>query len=256
MVKTRDFLLFVVALLFLLTGIAATVAIDRGAGGTPVSPLTSAPPPATDISAEVSTPVVDRLARLSALRALLAEHDSVLTASVTTALADDAGDALDEGTDTNEPTEAIVYCDTYPDAPIVWPAARLSMVEREGARLLVAENPASTSSPEIVVLQLPIVTTAPTTQSNCIPAEVVGVAQDGLPIKNSEVALFSVFGPDTLVGYALDGFPIYGANPTVVTDQCGGIATADGYRYVVHPDRPGVLGCFTATPVDLRVWLP
>jgi hypothetical protein len=70
-------------------------------------------------------------------------------------------------------------------------------------------------------------------------------------MRNNELALYTVFGPDTLVGYSLDGFPIYGPS-TVATDSCGGAMVGGVYRYVLSAERPGLLTCFAATPARLQ----
>jgi hypothetical protein len=61
-----------------------------------------------------------------------------------------------------------------------------------------------------VVLQLPL-PFGPQGKT-CLSYDVVGVALDGSLIRNNEHSLYQVFGSETLIGYALDGFPIYGLN--------------------------------------------
>jgi hypothetical protein len=84
-----------------------------------------------------------------------------------------------------------------------------------------------------------------------LPTDVVGIAQDGSLIRESEMALYGVFGGETLVGYALDGFPIYGSNPGAATDHCGGMMVGGQYRYYLSPERDSVINCFAGVPVTL-----
>ena len=87
--------------------------------------------------------------------------------------------------------------------------------------------------------------------ASCLSSDIVGIALDGSLIRNGEHTLYSIFGAETLVGYALDGFPIYGAIGAPVTDNCGGTAMAGEYRYYLSSERTGVIGCFSGESVTL-----
>ena len=84
----------------------------------------------------------------------------------------------------------------------------------------------------------------------CLYSDVVGIAQDGSLIRNNEVGLYSVFGSDTLIGYALDGFPIYGKIKES-GDKCGGSVVNGQYRYSLSDQREFILNCFSAPPVRM-----
>jgi hypothetical protein len=79
----------------------------------------------------------------------------------------------------------------------------------------------------------------------------VGVAKDGSLIRNNEARLYGIFGEQTLVGYALDGFPIYGISESVV-DACGGVSVAGQYRYQLSVERENIINCFAAKPIALK----
>jgi hypothetical protein len=79
---------------------------------------------------------------------------------------------------------------------------------------------------------------------------VVGIARDGSLIRNSDAELYAVFGPEVLIGYLLDGFPLYGAS-NLPTDACGGAEIGGSYRYYLSPKRDWVISCFTAAPGSL-----
>jgi hypothetical protein len=99
------------------------------------------------------------------------------------------------------------------------------------------------------VLQLPTRTT-PSTNPTCLASDVIGIATDGSLIRNNEVGLYGIFGADTLIGYALDGFPIYGAGVGAV-DACGGVVVSGVYRYQIQLKNETIINCFAGTPVSL-----
>jgi hypothetical protein len=57
-----------------------------------------------------------------------------------------------------------------------------------------------------------------------------------------------------LVGYALDGYPIYagGRWTDAQLDACHGHVVHGGYRYEATAEYPYTLGCFHGTPLRLR----
>jgi hypothetical protein len=101
----------------------------------------------------------------------------------------------------------------------------------------------------VAVLQLPIqsfLTIAP----NCLTSDVVGIAHDGSLIRNSEGGLYGVFGEGTMIGYALDGHPIYGVSEAAL-DTCGGRMEGGEYRYYLSDERETILNCFVSVPAAL-----
>jgi hypothetical protein len=148
----------------------------------------------------------------------------------------------------------ILLCSNYTASALAWPTTGVKLEVVEGARLVFTESttPIVASSTEAdatlknVLLQLPL-SSFPGKTHNCLPSPVVGVAVDGSLIRNEEVGLYSVFGAETLVGYALDGFPIYGAGE-IAPDRCGGEVTAGEYRYVLSKEREVILNCFAGSP--------
>ena len=154
-------------------------------------------------------------------------------------------------------------CQQYTQFAGVWPTTSLQFDVVEGSRIVFTEdetesNMATTASSSnmlvleptrTVYLQLPI-RSIPSPATSCVQSDVVGVAQDGSLIRNNEAGLYGVFGADTLVGYALDGFPIYGSSGAS-TDSCGGMVVAGQYRYQLSPSRDVILNCFSAAPARL-----
>ncbi len=108
----------------------------------------------------------------------------------------------------------------------------------------------SSATNQSVVLALPSNGTRTGVQS-CVTSDVVGVTLGGTLIRNGEAARYAVFPETTLIGYALDGFPIYGGTAEPL-DDCGGREAAGGYRYHATPGGDYLLNCFSGTPVVLR----
>lgn len=148
----------------------------------------------------------------------------------------------------NSGAKTIKLCSNHRAYGGFWSASGLSFEVVEGARLLLRESVAETSSE--VILQLPLFT-SPFGGSTCLSTDVAGIALDGSLIRNSDYKVYSIFGNQTLVGYALDGFPIYGLDKNSATDSCGGTIVDGQYRYYLNANREGVIGCFSGTPVAL-----
>lgn len=173
--------------------------------------------------------------------------------TVATSVSAVAGDATSSVADTPG-SSPVQYCS--PDATEytdTWPRDA-AVAEREGIRVVyVANEGAATGTvrlPETLLLQLPAPGRPGVTQ-RCLPNEVVGVAQDGSLIRNQEVGIYQIFSADTVVGYALDGFPIYGTNDSIDVDVCGGAMGPEGYGYVLQSERESIVQCFRGQPAQL-----
>lgn len=123
----------------------------------------------------------------------------------------------------------------------VWRNGAPTFETREGVQVLVVND--------MVRLQLPQPILA--AQPSCLSHEVVGISLNGQLIEVHDADRFHSYDETDLIGYALDGFPIYGAGISGATDQCGGVAyPAGGYRYHLSEDRAEVLGCFVGMPAE------
>lgn len=89
-------------------------------------------------------------------------------------------------------------------------------------------------------------------EPSCVPSEVVGVTTQGVLIFNGNVGSYRQVPPDTLIGYARDGFPIYGTYQGEV-DACGGYSHPAGYRYTISKERNYILGCYIGTPASFTL---
>lgn len=264
MFKTRDLLLFLLCAGFLLIAIGVTSVHQWFDGVTAFETLSEIEQEGPDFEAAEATPL-DRAARILELQQKLAVRGNVITAApelpVSTSDTTD-NEAASEEADVAVAVGAVDTCVSYRAVALAWPTSGLVTEEREGRRLYVTaetvETPVTvgtsttvqTAVTERIWLHLPIRTSAYPTPA-CVPYDVVGIALDGSLIRNNEQGIYSVFGAETLIGYALDGLPIYGQNSTVATDACGGVVVNGQYRYYLSSERDGVLGCFAAAPVQL-----
>lgn len=161
----------------------------------------------------------------------------------------------DENSTSDEENREIVWCDaTVLESQIAasWPK-EVSVIESEGARLVVASTPvAQTASgtvnqSPITIMQFP---TRPAQRSEpaCLTNGYIGVTTDGRLIHNNDVILYTTYSESQLVGYAFDGNPIYGAVDSTRLDSCGGQNIASGYRYNLRSGENFILSCFMSDP--------
>jgi hypothetical protein len=258
MFRTRDFILFFTVIVFLLVAIAGTV-VNRWLQDDAVNQaqIQLANAPDIERGAVLYEPeTISRAERLAQMREkIAASGDLVLTNKPPEPVATTTEDELPE----EAPTLAgdPMRCPGYQLHGQLWSAEGVQFDVVEGSRLVFREQPQvavpNSTSSELaasaerdVLLQLPIAG-LPGPARNCLPSDVVGVAQDGSLIRNNEIGLYSVFGQNTLIGYALDGFPIYGVSDRT-TDQCGGTVVAGEYRYFLSAERTTILNCFAGQP--------
>lgn len=268
MIRTRDFLLFAVALLFLLSGIAFTVAIDRSSDARTLSAnialLSNEAPTVAPEKAGM-----DRASNIADLRARLARGEGVISAgppvfeSVDTKKVEATSVEENPDAQTPETTSSVYSCPIetpYDSAIANWP--RLGSVDIEvveGARLVstvreevvtVGSSTIATTSREVLI-QLPVSPFRGVGRS-CIDNKVIGIALDGTLIRNDETWRFRSISPESVIGYARDGFPIYGPGvDEAQLDGCGGYDNGIGYRYHLRENELFILGCFSATPQPL-----
>lgn len=144
-------------------------------------------------------------------------------------------------------------CATYQASNVSWSSVGVKIEEVEGARLVYREGVptmvGSTSVPTRNTLaQLPLRST-PISAGKCIGSDVIGISKNGALMRNNEVLAYSGFG--SLVGYALDGFPIYSGAHDKAVDACGGAIVAGQYRYYIGSDQETIISCYSGTPISL-----
>jgi hypothetical protein len=256
MFRTRDFLLFLIAITFLVLAIIFTLLLtDYSQVGPGLTIDTEFDTTTATITAEVVSTAVAREDRLASMRRKLSEISAEFRSP--------APEPTPEEVTVNEEEEEVVpvatvdVCATQRTQTIVWSSEPQQSVIRDGVRVFytvstptfVGTTTVGTSS-EKILLSLPVRTDA-LSFTSCIPSSVVAVTPTGMPIKNSDYALYQGLGEGTLIGYTLDGFELYGRTSSFDTDACGGAVIEGVYRYYLSADRPGVIGCFAGIPVVL-----
>lgn len=257
-INTRNFLLYLLSVGFLILAITYTATSSSPQRETASFVL---PPAETmrEYGAEaVVTPALNRSEMLAAMREKIAHLSSSLQASVSEAQPR-VPDEEEQNIDEVGVGSTVLTCADYEVAQVAWQPQGATFAVVEGARLLtrtvtVATTTASgtvmTDTYREVLAQLPL-RSFPLPMKSCLPTDVVGIALDGSLIRNDEVSLYTIFGADTLLGYALDGFPLYGTNDTLTLDECGGAVVAGQYRYYLSAKREAILYCYAGIPIDL-----
>lgn len=258
MLRTRDYALMLSAIVFLLVGIITTAASNGGFGVLKGQEATVfvATEGAESYSAVVEDSVeTSREERVAALRKKIAALGN-LGGAVSEEVVIDS--PVPEADDTVEGPVAENRCSNYSAAGVVWNSAGVRLEEAEGARLVYREvKPASAASTTAtssvptrqILAQLPV-RSIPSASQSCVSNIIIGISINGALIKNSEAIAYGSFGGETLVGYALDGFPIYGAADKK-TDICGGLIEDGQYRYQISNSRDTIITCYAGTPTSL-----
>ncbi len=256
MVRTRDFVLFILILIVLVLAISVTAWFrsDTGQMAYWWNASDNQTTDAIEFSAQAPAAPDDYEDKLSRLRDKINERLSLRAPAVReTAVPEVADDSTQiPVVATTTATGRPQNCDSYRSLNISWNPAMIKQENREGMRLYyetIALNEDGTEQINVRTA-LPMRTWQLMTTS-CITYDVIGIAIDGSLIKNNEVSLYGVFGADTLIGYALDGFPIYGAG-AVSRDVCGGAQVDGFYRYVLDKASETIITCYSGVPVTIQ----
>ena len=265
MFRTRDFILIFTAVAFLLMAITVTVFNKQTATSTSLTPnMQFAEQIVSDEPAVLLSPDnLSRSERLQTMRAKIAASEQLSITNEPPQFETEA-EATSSEQVVVESEKTLQLCGNYRAAGLAWSPAGIEIEEVEGARIVYREGERNTvpnsnasssqSQPMVesyqdVVLTLPV-RSFPAATPSCIPTDVIGIANDGSLIRNTEAGVYGIFGANTVVGYALDGFPIYGTG-AAATDACGGIMGVAGYQYQISADRETIINCFAAPPVSI-----
>lgn len=267
MIRTRDLLLFVTIIVFLLMAIFATISSNREKNKVPTMIFSDAISEENISGAEHQDVVIDRSSIIARLREAIKGEDAIITTSVPEDTHD--VDAMPDD-DASAVAGTIIWCDAKRDAIAfarTWPrenvavsvAPPLLLVEAvtEVPRAMeTAHDGSVTSSSTNSVEQESDIVRRPLLQTladpiastpSCLSSEIIGVTIEGSLLFNSDAIAYYGRGEDELIGYARDGYPVYG-NYTGETDACGGYEKYGTYRYTVSQNRTFILGCYTASP--------
>lgn len=257
MLKSRNFAVALGALaLFAVGGTSAYVLPDIIIGGQTAG-VAFVDASLESFSATVAQPsTFSREDRLASMREKIAAKKNIVAVATTeesTISPEPEEEMPAEGSSEEEKGEK--RCDAYQTATLSWSSTGVKIEEVEGARLVYKDGTptmvGSTSVPtRITLAQLPL-KSAPSSAGNCIGSDVIGISKSGALIRNSEVLAYSGFGVGILVGYALDGFPIYGGAHSGAVDVCGGAIVGGQYRYFVASGNETIINCYSGTPISL-----
>lgn len=264
MIRTRDLFVFVFILLFLSLCIAVTILLDvRALSHKGASLLLDTNFSSTTFSASATVTKINREGNITRLRKAILESDSVIIPNPSVTQVEETAVETSTSTDTALVT-TIQKCVTPDDAisyTRTWPLNNVFVVVKDGYRSVVEISKTSPSSSVVST------TTSSTTQqsvtikthlklqenpvqsgnSSCVPSDVIGITLQGSLMFNADAHLYMSKTGDEKIGYARDGFPIYGVYEGVV-DSCGGYMHNEGYRYTLSKDRTYVLGCYVGVP--------
>lgn len=259
MIRTRDFFLYTLVLLFLCIGISATLVRQWNTGGMQYLIPDSFVSGQTDQSVILQadddsdkTSVIDSLKKKIASGAGFYESlDSLDTIPVATT-------SPVEDTQPLSHNQVQVACMGNDNSHLLaeWPLSGLSLEVVEGARLVEATIQSSvatgTSAEVYTLVALPI--GQPMAGYSTCSTPIVGVTPLGRPLKNGDAAYYQSAAANSLIGYAFDGLPIYGAVADEASlDVCGGQLTANGYAYHVRSGKPNLVDCFVASPQTVKL---
>ena len=263
MIRTRDLFLVLTAIAFLCMAIGVTVFSKLQNTDSVGTDLQPAVVHSGEYGAEVAT--AENFSRAQKLQTM---RDKIAASEQLSITAPEPEEILEElpATTTASSSEVAVttevqLCPGYAASSVNWSPVGIQIEEVEGARLVykeqvVTESVGTGTSTETqtatvrdILVQLPV-RNFPAAAASCISSDVIGIATDGSLIRNNEAGVYGIFGSNTLVGWALDGFPIYGSS-AAAGDACGGVMAAEGYRYQISAQRDTIIHCFSATPIRL-----
>lgn len=275
MIRSRDLVIFVVVVLFLCVGILLT---HLKATYFPLflgSPIVFSQDPnaTTTFTAVSNTAEVDREANIDRLKKALALGGEIL--SVSPSVEDDSVEIPQGSNETDslvvESGTTVISCGEGDDVLALmplWPRSGVSIALKDGMRVIVhteeIELPsvvATTSSSTTTLVQKEVVPKTLLTMamypkvqatSSCVPSTIIGITSQGSLLSNSDASFYTNTASDVLIGYARDGFPVYGVYGGEV-DTCGGYMHPEGYRYTISKDRNFILGCFVGVPSSFNL---
>lgn len=260
MIRSRDFFLFVVVLVFISVGIGITVirdmVYDWSHTVTSAVSFNDTEPYATD--AWIDESEIDRASNIAKFKEKIAAGEGLSAGPAVLTYVDE-----DQASTTALPARTPNRCSNYDPAPAyaaTWPQFGVTISFVEGAYVAkVAEvsnvaNGTGTvpTMTERTLAALPAATTRNNTDT-CLDSAIVGIDTNGKLIRNNDTSRYAAYSEFSLVGYARDGFPIYGFKKDVSgLDTCGGTQEATGYRYYLRDQEDFILGCFAGTPARIK----
>jgi hypothetical protein len=257
LINTRNFFLYILCVGFLVIAIVATYTKDVSSENKQIDMYVDSETEESEY--KVATSTRERVSREQNLEALRQKIAVINKDQVISPASETEEVATEEENPTTTELGSVMQCENYQADKAFFLPSDIKIMVAEGARLVYRDLPiapvsasSSVATPDNreLLLQLPL-RSFPMAVKNCLPYEIVGIAPDGSMIRNNEASVYAIFGPDTLVGYALDGFAIYGKSNSQGLDSCGGEVVGGEYRYYLSDGRDKVLNCFAGTPIQI-----
>ena len=253
MIRTRDFLLYVLVLVFLALAIGTTVVINRSDVQVVSQPVpafgeSTEPKAAADISSEGENALNRLRTKIAAGEGQILSAPPVMT-------------SVDTPTEPLVEVSVVNYCNMVAPHPVTkaWPETVMvretaSMYQVIGETELTVPNGSSTN---IVIEEFPFQLIPKNSErgsyDTCLPDTTIGVDINGQPLDNRNVDRYRAFDYSDLIGYARDGIPIYGTAPVEAQlDVCGGMDTSSGYSYFIQPESEGIISCYAQIPTVFK----
>jgi hypothetical protein len=266
MLKTRDLLLFVAIVLCLFAGITITYVQETlgSVVGDSRALLGSASGAPETFIAETHTKEKNRTETIARLREAISQSGGSL-ATVNPSVEETSTEESLDDIDQTDAVAGIQRCgggDDSVSAIEQWPLSNTAVVVKNGMRSVthtsvvsvpqpVATSSGSTTKPTfesklVTLLEMPLYPPK-MTEPMCIQSDAIGVTTAGSLLFNADARTYFNRDAKELIGFARDGFPIYGPYEGAV-DACGGYQHPEGYRYTLSLEREYVLGCFVGAP--------
>ena len=259
MLRTRDLVLYVLVVLFLVIGITATWQLGEDAPSIDNVAAVNLINSGEEFGVAAEADTDNRQANIARLKEKIAAGEGDLSAAPP--VFDSVDQIPDVEVDADVNDEVIPPTDLQCPATEnkysnLWPKDGVKFAVVEGSRILSYETyvektvGSSTvmSTSTNTFMQIPIAKVRSSTDT-CLVDSVVAVTTTGEPIMNGSASQYYNLNEYALAGYALDGLPIYGpVTDTSTLDSCGGRTTQSGYQYHVRTDDSKILGCYAAKP--------
>ena len=227
MIRSRDLVIFVSILLFLVLGITVTYLKDAYAPlflGTPVV-FNQDANASTSFQATTNEKVNNRASTIERLKKALAMNTETIKIqpSVESEISDIRPETNTENTPSVDAKIKVLSCGSTDDSLSLmprWPRSFVTIEVKDGMRLVVHTQESTTpvlfstttasssamTQKEVVVTSLlqmkmyPLVLGTPT----CVPSTIIGVTSSGALLSNSDASFYKTTSSDVLIGYARD----------------------------------------------------
>lgn len=123
---------------------------------------------------------------------------------------------------------------------------RSENIERLQKKIASGQGNVAAGDPVFTSVDTGVTSTAPVmTDSTAAKPFLIGRNLQGEGLYSSDLWRYHGFSREDQIGFANNGFPIFGAREDdSVLDQCGGVDEGFGYRYYLQPSKDAVPECF------------